>query len=567
MVTGETPHAQVPALRLPELTAEAADDQRNRPVVVTDGESAIRAVNQAFCQQMGYGARDLVSKPLNTLIALDGIGPPERELAQYLDEEDRWTGRATMQRSDGVDRVAQIQMSGVRTAEGALSHVVVSILAIEDAPEPEVPTSYRFDTATGLPRWSLLRFNLVRDLREAQRDGAMLAVMLLGLDNVGTVNRTLGHQAGRHLLELLAKRLRKAVQGRGSVSRLSGATFTLSFSRLTDTSSVPRLAESLMRVVKQPFQFGGQDVVLDAHVGVAVFPEHGADVDTLLRSAEVALGHAKTHGGNDGFQFYSQDLHQRECRRLEIETGLRRALKRGEFELFYQPRVEVRTSRICGAEALIRWRHPDWGLVSPVDFIPVAEETGLIVDIGQWVLWAAIRQFDTWMKQGLPIQHLSVNVTGHQLARPDFPQVLRTALSHANLGNGTLELEITETFLMDNVQEALATLDALKALGARIAIDDFGTGYSSLSYLKRLPIDLIKIDRSFVKEVPGDSDNSAIVSAIVAMARALGLRVVAEGVEHVAQVDFLRRLGCDELQGYMFSKPIPALAFAELVRG
>ena len=566
MLTGDKPHAHVPAPRRPQPAEPANNDSRARPIVVTDISSCIRAVNQPFCAVTGYGAGDLVAKPLSTLIALDGIGIPGKDLSQYLDKDDRWRGKATLTCVDGTDSVVEIAMSAVRHAHGAISHVVVSVLANERPPEPEVPTSYRFDTATGLPRWSMLRFNLDRDLREVQRDGGLLAVMLLGLDNLGSVNRTRGHQAGRQLLEMLAKRLRTALQGRGNVSRLSGDTFTISFSRLKEPGTVPRLAESLMRVVKQPFIFAAQEVVLDAHVGVAVCPEHGRDVDTLLRAAEVALGHAKTRG-NGSFEFFSEELHQKECRRLAIESGLRRALKRGELELFYQARVDVRSTRICGAEALIRWRHPEWGLVSPSDFIPVAEETGLIVDIGQWVLWAAVRQFDTWRKQRLPIDHLSVNVTGHQLCRADFPQILHTALSHADLGGGTLELEITETFLMDNVHEALASLQRLKSLGVRIAIDDFGTGYSSLAYLKRLPIDLIKIDRSFVKEIPGDADNCAIVSAIVAMARALGLRVVAEGVETVEQVDFLRRLRCDELQGFLFSKPIPALRFAELVRG
>ena len=436
MLTGDKPHAHVPAPRRPQPAEPANNDSRARPIVVTDISSCIRAVNQPFCAVTGYGAGDLVAKPLSTLIALDGIGIPGKDLSQYLDKDDRWRGKATLTCVDGTDSVVEIAMSAVRHAHGAISHVVVSVLANERPPEPEVPTSYRFDTATGLPRWSMLRFNLDRDLREVQRDGGLLAVMLLGLDNLGSVNRTRGHQAGRQLLEMLAKRLRTALQGRGNVSRLSGDTFTISFSRLKEPGTVPRLAESLMRVVKQPFIFAAQEVVLDAHVGVAVCPEHGRDVDTLLRAAEVALGHAKTRG-NGSFEFFSEELHQKECRRLAIESGLRRALKRGELELFYQARVDVRSTRICGAEALIRWRHPEWGLVSPSDFIPVAEETGLIVDIGQWVLWAAVRQFDTWRKQRLPIDHLSVNVTGHQLCRADFPQILHTALSHADLGGGS----------------------------------------------------------------------------------------------------------------------------------
>ncbi len=421
----------------------------------------------------------------------------------------------------------------------------------------------QFDTLTGLPNRELFRDRISQALSRAQRKGRPIAVVVLNLDGFKVVNNAHGHTSGDQLLMQVAERLIACVTTYDSVSRLGADEFAVALSNIERVDEVAPVLQRILHSLSQPFDLVDGETFISATAGVSIFDTDGGDAHTLIRNAELAMHRAREKGRNV-YEFFAPEMNQRGRERMHLERGLRRALERGEFLLHYQPKVSALTGRLCGAEALLRWQHPERGLVPPADFVPILEETGLIVPVGMWALETACGQLRRWSRAGIDVQSVGVNLSARQFQQLHFDAHLRRVIEAAGLARGKLELEITESMLMRDPAQAIQTLTMLKELGVSIAVDDFGTGYSGLSYLKQLPLDALKIARNFISNIPHDPDDAAIALAIISLARNLGLEVVAEGVETEAQARFLAAHRCEYLQGFYFSQPLDADAYARL---
>ncbi len=421
------------------------------------------------------------------------------------------------------------------------------------------------DVLTGLPNRSLLQDRLEQAVAYAGRTSHPIWVMLIDLDRFKFVNDSMGHKAGDVLLVTIAARLRSALRDTDTVARLSGDEFVVILTEHEDEKLSVDIVQRLMDSVARPVMLGSKEFMVTASIGVAVYPTDGAPADTLIEHADIAMYRAKKLGRNN-FQFYTPAMNDEALERVRIETALRSALERNEFVLHYQPQVDLKTGKICGMEALLRWKHPELGMVAPSRFIGVAEETGLIVQIGAWVMRTACAQNRAWQDAGLGKLRVAVNLSARQFGAPNLLADINTVLADTGLAPDCLEIELTESLFMNDVTVAVDLMHSMKALGVNLSIDDFGTGYSSLSYLSRFPIDVLKIDRSFVADITRDANDAAIVSSIIALAHNLKLAVIAEGVETAEQLDYLRSRGCDEMQGYYFSKPLSAYDFEMLLR-
>ena len=422
----------------------------------------------------------------------------------------------------------------------------------------------QYDVLTGLPNRSLFLDRLYQAMARARRSGAPGGLMFFDLDRFKQINDTLGHSTGDKVLQIIAARLKDQLREADTIARLGGDEFTLIVEGVPGPAHLATVAQKVREAVAAPMRVDGREIFVSASIGITLFPRDGGEVDALLKNADIAMYRAKQDGRNS-YQFYREEMSVSTADRMYLETGLRQALRRDELQLHYQPSVCVRSGRIVGMEALLRWNGPG-GTTGPAGFIPVAEETGLIVDIGRWVLEVACAQAAAWQRRGLGPLQLSVNVSARQFLHRDLFDVVTGALDRSRLQPAQLGLEITESMLMQQADEVTEVLARLDALGVRLAIDDFGTGYSSLTYLKRFPVRQIKIDQSFIANIPAAPDDAAIVRAILAMARSLNIGTTAEGVETRAQLELLQELGCDAYQGYLFSRPVPADAFEELVR-
>jgi diguanylate cyclase (GGDEF)-like protein len=432
------------------------------------------------------------------------------------------------------------------------------------------------DPLTGLPNRSTFMHRLDAELRRAAHDGTLVGLLHIDLNRFKQINDTLGHGVGDELLRLVAELLEASVRGTdtiardatphlGVISRLGGDEFSVLLSGLGREDHAALVARRIRLAMQAPFEVDRQELFVTPSIGIAVYPGDGADAATLLRNAEIAMYHAKQQGASEA-EFYRKELNVRSLERLTLENALRRALERNELELYYQPKVAILTGHIVGAEALLRWNHPELGMVSPAEFIPIAEECGLIVDIGEWVLRTAYEQAARWAYAGHPPLKISVNVSRPQLAQNRLIDVVARLQRTNRLGHNRIVLELTESLLMDDAEASIRMLGALRDMGMALSLDDFGTGYSSLAYLKRFPLDELKIDRSFIHAVPASPADAAIVQTVIVLARSLGLRVVAEGVETVAQLRYLAALGCDEYQGFLYSRPVPLAQFEGLCR-
>jgi diguanylate cyclase (GGDEF)-like protein len=412
------------------------------------------------------------------------------------------------------------------------------------------------DVLTGLPNRWLLLDRIEQAFAYAYRENHSLAVMFLDLDRFKNLNDTMGHSAGDHLLRAVAKRLQTAMTPWDTVARLGGDDFVLLLPDIEDQDAAGEMAEKLLNLFQLPFELSGQKVYVDASIGIARYPDNGNDADNLLKNAEAAMYYAKDQGRNN-YQFCTNDIQEATATRFVIENELREAIRSSQLLLYYQPQFAMRSHKVTGIEVLVRWKHPQRGLVSPDKFIPVAEETGLIIPLGGWVIQQALADLRRWREQGLHIHRLAINLSARQLFHSQTHDILERSLAGDPDSAAVLELEITESGIMQDPEHAVEILSSFKELGISIAIDDFGTGYSSLAYLKRFPIDLLKVDRSFVRDIISDEDDSAIVRTILAMAQALDLKVVAEGVESEEQLKLLAALGCSEGQGYYYARPMP----------
>ena len=420
------------------------------------------------------------------------------------------------------------------------------------------------DSVTQLPNRHEFNDALAYALARADRQDSSVGLLLLDLDNFKVVNDTLGHHCGDQLLKLVAERLVAILRGTDIICRIGGDEFVVIVEPADDASEMASVARKILAVLAAPFDLEGHQLYVSASIGVSLYPFDAQDVATLTRNADTAMYHAK-HQGKNRYAVFKAEMELRAQRRLRMEANLRRALQNEELYLHYQPQIDLRSGRIVGVEALIRWNCREMGQLSPAEFIPVAEESGIIVDLGRWVLQSACRQAAVWCKAGLldSLEHVAVNLSACQARDPGLMDDIRAILDETQLPHGLLELEITEGVLMDNIHANVELMRRLQETGIHLSIDDFGTGYSSMSYLKRLPIDQLKIDRSFVHDLPGEGE--AIVTAIIAMAHSLHLKVVAEGVETLRQVEFLRTAGCDNVQGFFFARPMTAAQLTALL--
>ncbi len=421
------------------------------------------------------------------------------------------------------------------------------------------------DALTNLPNRLLFDEKLRASFEDASRNGSNLAVIFFDLDRFKVINDTLGHHVGDLLLQKLARKLQVYVKEKDIVARFGGDEFIILLTNVNHVDEAAQFAKGIPDLLKEPFIIDNHELFVTASIGISLYPQDGSEVETLLKNADIAMYRSKEKGGNS-YHYYNKDMNKRSLHRLNLEIHLRKALERGEFRVHYQPIVDLKNGTVFGMESLVRWQHPEWGMVSPGEFIPLAEETGLIVPIGNWVLRQACIQNKRWQTKGAPPLVVSVNISAIQFHQINFVNVVIDALNESGLHPELLCLEITENIAMNNMPYILETMHKLKLLGVRISIDDFGTGYSSLSYLKRFRVHTLKIDQSFIRDVTSDEDNAAIVTALIAMSHRLKIKSLAEGVETQEQLQFLLSQGCDEIQGYVFSKPMPADDFEYMIK-
>ena len=431
-----------------------------------------------------------------------------------------------------------------------------------EAAEEKLAFLAHHDPLTHLPNRVLLRDRFDRAITSAMRDHACAALLVLDLDNFKQINDALGHEVGDQLLLRVVERLQRCIRDADTISRQSGDEFVILLGGVRDTNAVSRIAQSILDTIAEPFEIGSHTVTTSFSIGMSMYPNDGAEFDTLLRNADAALYHAKDNG-RDTYHFFAATMNVDALARMQLHGNLRKAVKNGEFLLHYQPQIDLASGGIIGAEALVRWQRPEEGLISPGRFIPLAEESGLIVQIGEWVLQEACRQAKAWIDDGMAPLVVAVNLSAQQFKRGDVVATVAKALEDSGLPAALLELELTESILLQETGTVMETLYRLKKLGVQLSIDDFGTGYSSLAYLKKLAVDKLKIDQSFVRDVTDDADDAAIVKAVIQLGHALQLAVIAEGVETTGQRDFLHRHGCDQVQGYLVSHPLPASEFAK----
>ena len=534
--------------------ARAVFDHTAEAIVILDHERHVQAVNPAFRSITGYTADEVTGHPLTELCA----EATEPVWATAAGAGGHWQGEVRLRRKDGETFPAWLNTNDVQAGDGQAVVVFSDISALKEAERRLSEIAY-YDALTDLPNRLLFRDRLEHALKGAQRSGRQVALLFLDLDRFKTINDTLGHEVGDRLLCEIARRVVESLRSEDTAARLGGDEFVVLLDRLRGPEDAGLVAGKLLAEIERPFEIAGRTLEISASIGISVFPQDGEDFGALLKAADIAMYAAKAQGCGR-YRYHTAEMSRRLGEILETESGLRQALSRGEFVLHYQPQVGG-GGRVRGAEALVRWQHPERGLVAPGEFIAVAEEAGLIEAIGEWVLHTACREAAAWRARGLPFGRVAVNLSPLQMRQPRVVESVRAALVASGLPAAMLELEITESALQTG-GPAADVLTQLKALGVEIAIDDFGTGYSCLNSLKQLPIDRLKIDRSFVRDVPGDADDTAIVEAILAMSHSLGLGVLAEGVETEAQRDYLLAHGCHDMQGFLFSRPLPAPEFA-----
>jgi len=544
-----------------------AVEQSPVAVVITDACSRILYVNPRFSRLTGYPGEEVLGRNPSLLKSGNTPGQIYHELWETLSSGREWRGELQNRRRSGELYWQSALITPIKNTEGVVTHFIGLLDDLSEIKKTERIFEHLafHDALTDLPNQILFNDRLELSLGHARRFDQMLGVMLLDLDRFKLINETLGHSSGDCLIRLVGERLSACLREGDTLARRGGGEFLLLLPGLNSFRESLRLAQSLLEAFKQPFHADGRELYLTASLGISLFPEDGTDARTLMQNADTALYDAKDAGRNN-YKFFKLKHNTTAYERLSLENAFHHSLDRNEFRVFYQPQVSLRTGEIVGMEALVRWQHPEHGLLYPDQFIPLAEETGLIVPLGKWVLETACAQNQAWQTQGFPPLRVGVNLSARQFQEPELVETVLKILAATGLQPEFLELELTESILMKDIGITTMILRWLNKKGIRIAIDDFGTGYSSLMYLKRFPIDTLKIDRSFVSDVLINTDNAALVSAISSLAQNLGLNVVAEGVETEDQQAFLRGLHCTEVQGFLFSPALPPEEFIALFK-
>jgi diguanylate cyclase (GGDEF)-like protein/PAS domain S-box-containing protein len=534
---------------------------------VAQADGRIIACNETCAQILGYPSSEalLENRPAAEAVTAQFHAHlhdhPQNGAGQIINAEHRF------QRSDGSWRSVLVNIRIVHPSDKAPALLEAGLVDISDrkAAEEQVKFLAYYDSLTGLPNRSLLKDRLAKALAAARRHKEKLAILFLDLDRFKNINDSLGHSFGDLLLQEVARRLRKLGREEDTIARVGGDEFLITLTSIKGAPDAAAAAERILKAMEDDVVFEGHSFNVGCSIGISIYPEHGEDDEALIKNADAAMYCAKQSGSNT-YRFFTDELNVQVVERLQLESSLRVALDRNEFHLVYQPQINMETRHISGMEALLRWRHPEMGLVPPNRFIPVAESSGLIVSIGEWVLRTACAQAKAWQDAGLCVPVVAVNVSAVQFRQERFCAMLRSVLNDTRLAPECLELELTESLLLSNADVTFTLLEELKNMGIKLAIDDFGTGYSSLSYLRQFPVSKLKIDGSFIRDLASNSDDAAITSAIINMAKALNLLVIAECVETEAQFAFLHRHHCDEMQGYYFSKPLPPDEMAKLMQ-
>lgn len=542
----------------------------------------IMSCNPAFSRMLGYSSAEIEGKSIRLLVHPDDMDQCMREFARlWSGEINDYTLDKRYIRKDGSALWVRITVALVHdgTREPICTVGFVEDLSTRKQTELALQQSNEgleaanrqlrylatHDTLTGLPNRVLLEDRVQQAIAHADRGHRMFALLVCDLDRFKLINDSLGHRAGDALLQEVAHRLVDVVRGIDTVARLGGDEFVIVLSSIADRGDAEAAAQRALLAFSSPVVIDGVDIHIAPSIGIAFYPQDGTTIDALMAHADAAMYCAKQNGRSKVQQF-TEDMIKDVSNKLKLEAELRRALSLGQLELYYQPKVDLANAAVTSAEALVRWRHPQRGLLNPSEFIPLAEDCGLIAEISAWVLSEATRQMRAWQQQDLQLEHIAVNLSASDLRGPQLLQTIRAALQAAGLEPRHLEVEITESVLMSNPEESIAVLQQLRAMGLLISVDDFGSGYSSMNYLRRLPIDKLKIDRTFIKELNARADDASIVQAIVSMAHSLKLKITAEGVETIEQLIYLKALGCDQYQGFLFSRPLPPAAFQKLIR-
>jgi diguanylate cyclase (GGDEF)-like protein/PAS domain S-box-containing protein len=533
-------------------------------ILITGADTRILSVNRAFIEITGYSIEDIRGEKPDVLAS--GLQAPEfyRNMWRTLTDAGRWQGEIWNRRKNSEIYPEWLSISDVRDENGKITHYVGIFSDITEyrAAQEKIEYLARHDPLTNLPNRNQLDDCFARAVAHVVRAGGKLGLLFLDLDRFKAINDTLGHAIGDKLLQDISKRLLNCVREIDTVCRQGGDEFIILLDDVASADAVASVARKILDILGKPFEIENHNLVTSFSIGIAIYPDDGRDITTLMKKADTAMYHAKESGRNT-YRFHTEQMNLAASMRMMLESALRRALERHELQLYYQPQIDLADGQLLGVEALLRWNSSELGWVSPGEFIPVAEDSGLIVPIGQWVLREACRQAVVWREQGMSSFSVSVNLSALQFKRGYVDELVETALRETGLEPARLELELTESILLHDVGDVMETLQRIKGMGVRLSIDDFGTGYSSLSYLRRLAVDQLKIDQSFVRDLPDNTEGAALVRAIIQMARALSLATLAEGVETEEQLRYLRAEGCGAAQGFYLARPMPPADFVQ----
>ncbi|MBF0379829.1 MAG: EAL domain-containing protein [Magnetococcales bacterium] len=549
------------------LLAKKVIENASEAILVTDSKATITDVNPAYEKISGYRRNEVIGKQPN--ITKSGRHSPDfyQKMWSEITKNGSWCGEIWDRRKSGEVYPKWLSISAIKNSVGDVENYVGLFMDIsqQKLTEEKLEKLAFYDPLTQLPNRALFRDRLNLEIQKNRRNGSQSALFFIDLDHFKHVNDTLGHDYGDKLLVQVAQRIGLCLRESDTVCRLGGDEFTVILAGLHRVEDAGHIADSILDQLHNAFDLDGSEAFIGGSIGIAICPENGNDFETLTKNADIAMYRAK-EAGRGNYKFFTQDMDEKNALRLSLESDLRKAVNNQDFTVYYQPKIDVKTGKIYGMEALVRWIHNEKGIISPGDFIPLAEETGLIIPLGEWVLQESCTQVKKWWDAGLPQLRVAVNLSGLQFQAPNIVEKIQTTLTRTGLDPKGLELEITESIAMDGVDSAIDKVAKLRDLGVQISIDDFGTGYSSLSHLKKFPLNALKIDQSFVRDLTINSDDAAIVASILSMAKSMNLRVVAEGVENIEQLNFLKDKDCQEVQGFYFSKPIPAIEFEKLLK-
>jgi len=540
-------------LKLASIVYEASIEG----IMITDPTGTIQSVNPAFTAITGYTPQEAIGRNPRILKSNRHDTDFYRAMWDSIKQTGKWRGEIWNRRKNNETYPELLSINTIKDDEGNIKYYVAVFNDIIELKQKESEIQYRayHDPLTTLPNRELFNDRLKLEINRASRSGLKLGVMFLDLDNFKDINDSLGHVVGDYLLQHVARRLLKCVRDVDTVARIGGDEFTILLPQISDPKEIVLVIQRILNIFKEPFTVQEHELYSTASIGISIFPTDGSDSIELLKHADLAMYHAKDHGKNS-YVFFAHDMNVQIKKRLKLENQLRRAVKKNQFLLHYQPLVDMKTGYTVGVEALVRWNHPALGIVAPNDFIPLAEETGAIFRLGDWILETSCKQTLIWQRKGLSPIFTSVNVSSRQFFRKDFLENLKNILENVGLDTSSLTLQITENSIMRNRDEIIQVMNSLKEIGIKLSIDDFGVGYSSLNYLKCFPLDTLKIDQSFIYDIPKDHNSMAITKSIITLAKNLNLKVLAEGVENKEQLKFLQDNDCDLMQGYYFSPPV-----------